>query len=222
MIARLAEHHLLPADLDPDPVTRHRAWMAAQPGFCGGYDLLDPESEHALSLTLWRTRRRWPPPTAPRATGRPTGRFLGLLGQRALQIGGRAAPDRPPSAAAARAPAPGGAPAPSASRPARRSADRRSAASRCWLVSYWLAILSISSLNKSARSSAIEPAPPPPPPPPALRCVCTCSSYSSSACCRYCSALFSGGSACRRSAPAACLPRSSSRRPPAAAARRSS
>ena len=53
MIARLAEHHLLPADLDPDSVTRHRAWMAAQPGFCGGYDLLDPESEHALSLTLW-------------------------------------------------------------------------------------------------------------------------------------------------------------------------
>ena len=63
------------------------------------------------------------------------------------------------------------------------------------MVSYWFAILSSSILNKSARSSAIEPAPPPPPPPPAWRPVCTCSSNSSSACCRNCSARFSGGSA---------------------------
>jgi hypothetical protein len=54
MIARLAEHSHLPADLDPDYVARHRAWMAAQPGFCGGYHLLDPQTGHALSLTMWQ------------------------------------------------------------------------------------------------------------------------------------------------------------------------
>jgi hypothetical protein len=54
MIARLAEHDRLPADLDPAYVTRHRAWIAAQPGFCGGYHLLDPETGHALSLSLWQ------------------------------------------------------------------------------------------------------------------------------------------------------------------------
>jgi heme-degrading monooxygenase HmoA len=54
MIARLAEHSQLPADLDPEYVTRHRAWIAEQPGFCGGYHLLDPETGHALSLTLWQ------------------------------------------------------------------------------------------------------------------------------------------------------------------------
>ena len=53
MIARLAEHSRLPADLDPDYVARHRAWIAAQPGFCGGYHLLEPETGHALSLTMW-------------------------------------------------------------------------------------------------------------------------------------------------------------------------
>ena len=53
MIARLAEHSHLPADLDPDYVARHRAWIAAQPGFCGGYHLLEPETGHALSLTMW-------------------------------------------------------------------------------------------------------------------------------------------------------------------------
>jgi hypothetical protein len=53
MIARLAEHTHLPADLDPDYVARHRAWIAAQPGFCGGYHLLEPETGHALSLTMW-------------------------------------------------------------------------------------------------------------------------------------------------------------------------
>jgi hypothetical protein len=60
-------------------------------------------------------------------------------------------------------------------------------------VSYWLAILSISSSNKSARSSAIEPACPPPPPPPDCWLVCTCSSYSSSACGRYWRAFCSKG-----------------------------
>jgi hypothetical protein len=54
MIARLAEHSHLPADLDPDYVARHRAWIAAQPGFCGGYHLLEPETGHALSLTMWQ------------------------------------------------------------------------------------------------------------------------------------------------------------------------
>jgi heme-degrading monooxygenase HmoA len=54
MIARLAEHSQLPADLDPDYVARHRAWIAAQPGFCGGYHLLEPETGRALSLSLWQ------------------------------------------------------------------------------------------------------------------------------------------------------------------------
>jgi hypothetical protein len=54
MIARLAEHSQLPTDLDPDYVARHRAWMAAQPGFCGGYHLLEPQTGRALSLTMWR------------------------------------------------------------------------------------------------------------------------------------------------------------------------
>jgi hypothetical protein len=54
MIARIAEHSHLPADLDPAYVARHRTWIAAQPGFCGGYHLLEPETGHALSLTMWR------------------------------------------------------------------------------------------------------------------------------------------------------------------------
>ena len=53
MIARLAEHSHLPTDLDPDYVARHRAWIASQPGFCGGYHLLEPGTGHALSLTMW-------------------------------------------------------------------------------------------------------------------------------------------------------------------------
>jgi heme-degrading monooxygenase HmoA len=53
MIARIAEHSHLPADLDPEYVARHRAWMASQPGFCGGYHLLETDSGHALSVTLW-------------------------------------------------------------------------------------------------------------------------------------------------------------------------
>ena len=54
MIARLAEHSHLPADLDPQYVSRHRTWIAAQPGFCGGYHLLEPDTGHALSLTMWQ------------------------------------------------------------------------------------------------------------------------------------------------------------------------
>jgi heme-degrading monooxygenase HmoA len=56
MIARLAEHTHIPADLDPAYVARHRAWIAAQPGFCGGYHLLEPETGRALSLTMWQDR----------------------------------------------------------------------------------------------------------------------------------------------------------------------
>jgi len=54
MIARLAEHGQLPPDLDPDYVARHRAWVTAQPGFCGGYHLLEPQTGRALSLTMWQ------------------------------------------------------------------------------------------------------------------------------------------------------------------------
>jgi hypothetical protein len=54
MIARLAEHSHVPPNLDPDYVARHRAWMAAQPGFCGGYHLLEPQTGRALSLTMWQ------------------------------------------------------------------------------------------------------------------------------------------------------------------------
>jgi len=54
MIARLAEHTHIPADLDPAYVARHRAWIAAQPGFCGGYHLLEPDTGRALSLTMWQ------------------------------------------------------------------------------------------------------------------------------------------------------------------------
>jgi heme-degrading monooxygenase HmoA len=53
MIARLAEHSHIPADLDPQYVARHRNWIAAQPGFCGGYHLLEPATGRALSLTMW-------------------------------------------------------------------------------------------------------------------------------------------------------------------------
>jgi heme-degrading monooxygenase HmoA len=56
MIARLAEHSHIPEDLDPEYVARHRAWMAEQPGFCGGYHLLEAETGRALSLTIWQDR----------------------------------------------------------------------------------------------------------------------------------------------------------------------
>ena len=54
MIARLAEHSHLPADLDPQYVAKHRAWIAEQPGFCGGYHLLESDTGRALSLTMWQ------------------------------------------------------------------------------------------------------------------------------------------------------------------------
>jgi len=53
MISRIAEHKFLPTDSDPDCHAGQRAWIAAQPGFCGGYHLLEPETGHALSLTMW-------------------------------------------------------------------------------------------------------------------------------------------------------------------------
>jgi heme-degrading monooxygenase HmoA len=55
MIARIAETENLPADLDPEYVARHRAFIAAQPGFCGGYHLLDADTGRALSLTMWES-----------------------------------------------------------------------------------------------------------------------------------------------------------------------
>jgi hypothetical protein len=54
MIARLAEHTQLPADLDPDYGTQFRTWLAARPGFCGGYHMIEPATGRALSLTLWQ------------------------------------------------------------------------------------------------------------------------------------------------------------------------
>ena len=53
MIARLAEHSHLPEDLDPQYIARHRAWIASQPGFCGGYHLFEADTGRALSLTMW-------------------------------------------------------------------------------------------------------------------------------------------------------------------------
>jgi heme-degrading monooxygenase HmoA len=55
MIAQIAEHTHLPADLDPEYVVRHRAWIARQPGFCGGYHLFETETGRALSVTLWES-----------------------------------------------------------------------------------------------------------------------------------------------------------------------
>jgi hypothetical protein len=68
MIARLAEHTQLPADLDPAYATRFRTWLAAQPGFCGGYHMLEPTTGRALSLTLWQDAQ------ALQAAGRAMGR----------------------------------------------------------------------------------------------------------------------------------------------------
>ena len=54
MIARIGEHNHLPDDLDPGYVTGIRAFLAARPGFCGGYHLLEAETGRALSVTLWQ------------------------------------------------------------------------------------------------------------------------------------------------------------------------
>jgi heme-degrading monooxygenase HmoA len=56
MIARLAEHHQLAPDMEPDDVTDDRARIAEQPGFCGGYHLLERETGRVLSLTIWASR----------------------------------------------------------------------------------------------------------------------------------------------------------------------
>ena len=53
MIARLVEHSHIPTDLDPEYVSGLRAWIASQPGFGGGYHLLEPDTGRALSLTMW-------------------------------------------------------------------------------------------------------------------------------------------------------------------------
>ena len=54
MIARIGEHNQLPDDLDPGYANGIRAFLAARPGFCGGYHLIEPETGHALSVTLWQ------------------------------------------------------------------------------------------------------------------------------------------------------------------------
>jgi hypothetical protein len=54
MIARIGEHNHLPDDLEPDYVSGIRTFLAALPGFCGGYHLLEPGTGHALSMTLWQ------------------------------------------------------------------------------------------------------------------------------------------------------------------------
>ena len=53
MIARVAEHEDIPADADEEYVARFRSLIASQPGFRGGYHLIEPESGRALSVTLW-------------------------------------------------------------------------------------------------------------------------------------------------------------------------
>ena len=56
MIARIAEHREFPPDLDPESLARARAIIAEQPGFCGGYDLVDLATGCVLSLTMWQSR----------------------------------------------------------------------------------------------------------------------------------------------------------------------
>ena len=55
MIARIAELEKLPADLEPHYVALQRAFIAGQPGFCGGYHLLEAETGRALSVTMWES-----------------------------------------------------------------------------------------------------------------------------------------------------------------------
>jgi heme-degrading monooxygenase HmoA len=77
MIARLAEHGRLPADLDPEYVTRHRAFIAEQPGICGGYHPLEPATGGALSLTIWRDEQALA--AAERAQRAPSGHADGRI-----------------------------------------------------------------------------------------------------------------------------------------------
>lgn len=52
MIARLAEHSHAPPNLDPEYVARHRAWLAAQPGLCGGYHSVARRSTTVLRVLM--------------------------------------------------------------------------------------------------------------------------------------------------------------------------
>ena len=49
----------------------HRAFIAGQPGFCGGYHLHDPATGCALSLTMWKDEQALA--TAERAQRDPSG-----------------------------------------------------------------------------------------------------------------------------------------------------
>lgn len=53
MIARVAEHEDIPAEADEQYVARFREFLCRQPGFRGGYHLLEPATGHALSVMLW-------------------------------------------------------------------------------------------------------------------------------------------------------------------------
>jgi hypothetical protein len=75
LIARLAEHHRLPADLDAEYVVRHRLWIAQQPGFCGGYHLLEPDTGRALSFTLWQDEAALTAAECAQPTGAADGRI---------------------------------------------------------------------------------------------------------------------------------------------------
>ena len=77
MIARLAEHSHLPADLDPGYVARHRAWIAAQPGIlrrlppARARDRTRAVADHVAGRRRARRRRpRARPPSKGPADGR--------------------------------------------------------------------------------------------------------------------------------------------------------
>jgi hypothetical protein len=53
LVAELAVVALAAPAAQAQPTDRYRVWIASQPGFCGGYHLLEPETGHALSLTVW-------------------------------------------------------------------------------------------------------------------------------------------------------------------------
>ena len=88
MVARIAEYKDPPTDPDPNDVARHRASVAAQRGFCGGYHLLEPQTGHTLSLTMWENEdalgaaeraqgpRNGPAPGGPSRHSQPTVRLV--------------------------------------------------------------------------------------------------------------------------------------------------
>lgn len=53
MIARVAEHEDIPTEADEEYVARFRELLRRQPGFRGGYHLLEPGTGRALSMMLW-------------------------------------------------------------------------------------------------------------------------------------------------------------------------